>query len=609
MSDREELQKLRRLKELESRVIDPVRDTIQERVETVSRTPLERLGRAADDTVRSLASGATFGFADELAAAGSTALGQGSFEENLRREEAKDDQISPLVRIPGEVAGGVASTIATGGLGLLRGGATLPRLAATGAVEGGIAGAGFARGGAEERAKGAALGAGIGAAAGPVSGLLARGGRRIIGALARGKPRTQALKRVAEALERDALTPERAQTRLARFGDQGVVADIGENTQRLGRAVTASPGPAATRAANVLKQRSALGSIPRIRQVVRSTLSEADFNQTLDDVITTRARVAAPLYDEALSAGQLQNEAVSTLLEDSRHIRQAINRAKAFPEFANLPDNDIRILDQAYKNLGDLANRARISGNRKLSRDLNNLRVQFRDSITDEVPAYGKALDAFSDESNLLDALQDGRRFIREDADVTSALLKQLPESEREMFLIGATREIMSRVNSSQNPGTAIRRLIGNADIREKIAALFTDRSAFNQFRRALIRESRFATTRNVTLGGSPTQRITGDVSDLAGGPVTDALQGDFGRAALGTLNRLATRQPSPAVSRELGQMLFSTDQALNDRLFQDISRRRLAEALRRPGAGLTGAVAVGAPAISNSLLNRRQQQ
>lgn len=603
MEPREELKKLRRLKELESREINKVVSD-----SPAPRSSIEKFGSAVDDTVRTLASGMTFGNADEIAAGANAALGQGTFSENLRQEEARDDAIHPAVRISGELAGAAASTIATGGLGLLRAGATIPRLAATGAVEGGIAGAGFARGGVEERATGAALGAGVGAVAAPVVGLAAKGIGKVVGAMFRGGPKTQALKRVAESLERDGLTPERAQTRLARFGDQGVLADVGENTQRLGRAVTASPGPAATRAANVLKQRSALGSIPRIREVVRSTLNDADFNQTLDDVITNRAKVAAPLYDEALSVGQLQSDSISTLLQDSRHVRQAINRAKAFPEFANIPDSDIRILDQAYKNIGDLANRARITGNRKLSRDLNTLRVQLRDAITDEVPVYGKALDTFSDESNLLDALQQGRRFIKQDADITRKAIQALPESEREMFLIGATREIMDSVNKSQNPGTAIRRLIGNADVREKIAGLFTDRRAFNEFRRALINEGRFATTRNVVTGGSPTARIAGDVKDLTN-PISDALQGDLGRATLNTINRMAARTPSPAVGKELGKMLFTSDQALNNKILADVLQQNLATSARRPGAASAGAVAVGAPSIGSILSNRRQQR
>src|SRR6185369_17525485 len=68
-----------------------------------------------DDAVRSLAQGATFGFADELAAAGNTLpiIGTGkSYEENLADEKARNAAIPAAVKIPGEVAGAVGSAVA-----------------------------------------------------------------------------------------------------------------------------------------------------------------------------------------------------------------------------------------------------------------------------------------------------------------------------------------------------------------------------------------------------------------------------------------------------------------------------------------------------------------
>jgi hypothetical protein len=138
--------------------------------------------RSVDDFVRSVASGMTFGLADE-AAAGMSALtgiggrGDGSYESNLTAERGRDAEIPASIAIPGQIAGGVAT-----GVGLAKGGATLlnaakptygsmiGRGAVEGAAYGGAHGFGNAEGGVEERAKGAAVGAGIGAVSGGAMG-------------------------------------------------------------------------------------------------------------------------------------------------------------------------------------------------------------------------------------------------------------------------------------------------------------------------------------------------------------------------------------------------------------------------------------------------------
>lgn len=65
-----------------------------------------------DDAVRAIASGATFGWADELAAKADELTGRGgSYEENLKRERARDAGIPSAIKIPGEIAGAVGSTL------------------------------------------------------------------------------------------------------------------------------------------------------------------------------------------------------------------------------------------------------------------------------------------------------------------------------------------------------------------------------------------------------------------------------------------------------------------------------------------------------------------
>jgi hypothetical protein len=145
---------------------------------------LRQFGRRADDAIRSIASGATFGFADELAAGASTLTGLGrqegageDFASNLAAERARDKEIPAYTRIPGEVVGGIATGVGAGraGLTLLNAAKpTYPSMMARGALEGagyGAAyGAGSAEGDIQDRLAGAAHGATIGAAAGGAMG-------------------------------------------------------------------------------------------------------------------------------------------------------------------------------------------------------------------------------------------------------------------------------------------------------------------------------------------------------------------------------------------------------------------------------------------------------
>ena len=170
----------------------------EEAVATASRTtappiPEPRMAgipqrSPVEQAARSVAEGATFGFFPEIVGAGQAALGQMgvgqpiSREEAIARQEAIQQEIPASTRIPGNIAGGLAT-----GLGAARAipaaaTATVPRAAAVGAAEGAIAGAGFAPPG--QRVQGAVTGAAVGAPLGAAAPVIGRGIER----LTRGRP-------------------------------------------------------------------------------------------------------------------------------------------------------------------------------------------------------------------------------------------------------------------------------------------------------------------------------------------------------------------------------------------------------------------------------------
>lgn len=167
--------------------------SILERIKAVAEKYGPKAVKAVDDTVRSLASGATFGLADELAAYGASQTGIGKqpgagadYESNLAAERARDKQIPALIKIPGEIAGGVMTGTGLARVGLTALNAAAPTvggMAARGAGEaaayGAAYGAGNAEGDLKDRARAAVIGAltaaPFGAASGSVAGSVAEG--------------------------------------------------------------------------------------------------------------------------------------------------------------------------------------------------------------------------------------------------------------------------------------------------------------------------------------------------------------------------------------------------------------------------------------------------
>lgn len=140
--------------------------------------------------LRSMAQGATFGFADELAGVGAALVpgGRGYSEavEGSRQRIEDLRAVAPTATLLGELAGGVIVPAAVGSR-VLHGAGSYVRAAGasglTGLIEGAIYGAGEAEGGASGRAKGAAIGAGMGGVLGAVAGPLTYAGARVVRSL------------------------------------------------------------------------------------------------------------------------------------------------------------------------------------------------------------------------------------------------------------------------------------------------------------------------------------------------------------------------------------------------------------------------------------------
>lgn len=507
---------------------------------------------------RSILQGLSFGFSDEAEAAMRAGATSGPrYEQELARVRAGIKQYEeqyPVRAFAGEAFGGLGPTVAgflaapfTGGTSAAIPTARAAQMATripgltsqilrgtgVGATTGAISGAGTSEGGLEDRLLGATLGSltgGVfGGATPAVTSAIGSGARRVGQATGIVQPQ-DATRRAQEILvrsiAREGLTPEQLAARQAetvrRLGARDeTIADIGgEGVRRLARGAMAIPQAAETEARQMLTERMVAAGPRIIKDITDLTAVGArDLNEVATDIINRRSMLASPFYEQARAFGQVDSFAIDNLLKKSKDIQTAITNARRLPQFADLPDNDMVMLDKAYKYVGDLAEAAKRSGERERFGDLENLRKQLRDAITDKVPVYGRALETFSGESMLLDALNSGReKFLRKTpAEIRRELDQFADEGQQQMYRLGAIQTLRDEIYGMRETADVASKFLNDRNMKDRFRLIFNSTGEYETFIKNLQREQSMARTRGMIEGGSPTTRIAQEVGELQG--------------------------------------------------------------------------------------------
>jgi glycerol uptake facilitator-like aquaporin len=573
---------------------------------------------------RSLLQGLTFNTADEIEAAMRALMSKGmsafdaqqtlsglvtgqapqsQYEKELARVRGGIKQYEeqyPGRAFTGELLGGLLPTAAaliaapfTGGAtapaaatGAARTAAALPTLGSMtlrglgyGAASGAAAGAGGATGGPESRLMGGLIGAGfggvLGAAAPTVTSTIGTGGRKILEATGMTQPvdaATKARELIAKKLAQEGLSPDELAARQAAVvrtlgARDETLADIGgEAMRRLARGSMAIPQGAQTEVRQMLTERSA-GAGPRITQDITdlTAIGARDIGEVADEIIQRRSLLASPLYKQAYDAGQINSFAIDNLLKKSKDIQYAISEARRLPEYADLPDNSMLMLDKAYKYVGGLANNAKLSGKTSQADDLNNLRISLRNAITDQVPVYGKALDTFSSESLLKDALELGsKNFLKKSpAEINREIKKFKDDAEQQMYRLGAVQSLRDEIYGMRETANIADKFLNSREMRDRMRTVFNSQGEYEAFIKNLERERQMAVTRARIEGGSPTAPIQQDIAELQAQSPSEMLQAGAqmigGNVTGGAMNLM----------RQLGPRL----QGMNENVAEQVAR------------------------------------
>ncbi len=595
--------------------------------------------RAAGQFGLAAMEGAPFMFGEEIGSVGSTLAGRAGvpgfspdYAENLAQSRRTLESIPEALRLGGNIFGGIGTgagtAYATGATGA-------KALTALGLAEGGLAGAG-----AGETPSERLLGAGVGAATGGLFGFAVpktiQGITSAVNRARNGLTRAEnkAARKILQNLQRDLITPEDAFRQMQAI-EGTTLADLpfARNTLGLARAVESSPGPGAAGITRTLAERQ-IGRPERIRNAVRSIISDQDFGTTQRQLIANRRETADRLYGIARQRGILSSERLNEILERPA-VKKLVGRLQQNivtpqgTQLRKLPRNNVEVIEALYQDLVEKSfSKAGDPASGLSGRSINKIRLELRDEIGELAPELRLAIEKYSGDKALEEALQAGADAFRgRDRDlITPAMVKSLGEAEREQFLIGLARAAQEGVDSGASPVSAAKRLMTPKN-QAVIEAATGDKQAAKAFADAMERELRFAATERAVIGGSPTARIQAERADAAANALDlglEAARGNVGQAARSGIDMLLAGmrrgrpagQLDPGVSEALSRMLTEPVRTqspgqgmLQQALNQQLGSQRLSALL---GLGATTGTTTGAAQMlqpDQSLVDPAYQQ
>ncbi len=499
-----------------------------------------------------LLQGFTLGFAEELGGAGAQIgrlLAGAPYErakragqQEIERQRERLSEVRERARwtsLGAEITGAMATgaPLARGlmaGFGRLGlGGISSP--VATAATEGAIAGAGAAD---EERLAGAVVGGSLGAGVAgalPLVGAVGRYGVEKASPLARKMfegPQTAAGRVLGEYVTGAGETPARLLARQRQLGPEATFADIaGPSGQTLGQGVIQEDisGQALTTARREMAKRAA-GSSKRLQTDLRDiTGIEQRLQPTLDNTREIQKAAAAPLYNQAYQADISLTPKLKNLLNrppmqkawnEARDA--AATRGEELPPFFQLDEfgdwqqadvmPDMQAWDRMKQGIDRMIERETDTITGRVSpagRDLSILKRELVTELDEINPAYRDARQVFAGGEALQNAMRDGERFLNmKTREVTSAV-KDMTNSEKEGFLVGAMEAIREKMGRARSGEIGEFRFLEQANTKEKLRAIFPEGrkgdKQLAQLMRMLDRERTFASTQGALVGGSQT--------------------------------------------------------------------------------------------------------
>jgi len=593
---------------------------------------------------RSLAQGATFGFADELESLMKSLAGQGTYEQNLAALELakqKYGQENPKTALATEIAGGLPyallpflgtaryAQMAKDAAPLVRAGVTAGASAVTGALTGALGGAGAA--GVGERMAGAQAGGTLGGLVGGAAPAVTKGigmaGSKVVDVtsgipvvqqvgkavgLATGQSidyANRAKAKLLEALYRDKVSPAdlekmilasaNLEKTITRTTKPVGIADIaGENVRSLADVAQKYPSASRQVAKAALEERAA-GQGERIQADISKYLG--GFTDPFDYTAAIAQRqkeVSSPLYQKAYAYGEVTDPKVLKFLELPQFktaTKEAQGLLAAEGRTVDMSRPTVETLDNIKRGLDALIfaqiKEGKLSELGKIYKKKKN---EFLSELDTAVPDFGKARAAFAGEAELLDATKLGQDFYKQTSSEANRTFAKLSASEQEAYKVGALDAVKEKIISAKDTADIRKRIFGSPSERSRVSSLFPDDATFKQFEKDMMTESMMRKTQEKILGNSATfeRQIAGQALEAEPSFIGQLIEQGPLRGTLGYL-KAQGQGVAGQTAEELGPMLFKLgDPRANLETLKALSayEKYLLDLEAKKAAGLTGA-------------------
>lgn len=546
----------------------------------------------------------------------------------------------PVRAIASEVGGAVLPSV-------FMPGTTIPRMIGIGTVTGGIAGAGQAEGGPEQRALGAAIGAPLGGAGAAVGGAIGRvagkGYQSMVDAMFRPPERAgveSARQMLKEAITADVGDIDQAIALIMqRTGKPYALADIGPNTRAYLDAAYQIPSPGKKEAADFLRDRDK-GMLARLTSDIQEAFgSRAAFFDEFNALKEARGELGKKLYDRAFRIEVPVNTELTSILATpsaqaayERAARIAADKNIPLPKVTITPDGKLvtnkgdevkgintEFLHFLKMGLDDVIftgkapqsgiGRTELSGQKEVRQRLLNM-------IDRNNPSYRRARNYWADDTAAMDAMQQGRDFLKLDYDEIASDLRKMSMSEREAFRLGAMQNLLDKIGGAQVGQTVMagtmtdaKKLLQPNTVR-MMRLTFPEGDAgdatFKKFIGNLTDELEMKATSQTVIGGSQTagrmeamQKIKTEASrELPQGLSLTGLLMQAMRRDVGALSDAQMRSTATELSRILTErdpnVLQTISKELQQQTLMDILRKRAPEIPAFAGRALVSPFLLG---------------
>lgn len=428
----------------------------------------------------------------------------------------------PVASIGYELGGGLATGLIGGakiaGAKVLEGVRPLLKTAAIGGGEGLIYGAGSAESGdtinnsLETGAIGATVLPVLGAGAGKLKDVALNKFDDVIAYFSKRLTDGDDLKAervVRRMMEKEGLTPDEVVSRYEELGSDGMLVDVGDNFRALGRATVDRLGEAKSIAGELFNNRQ-MGQQKRLLSSLEESIGieSGDYRAVTEAVKTQRFESAKPFYDEAFEEGfkpRFSEEMVKLL--DTTVMKNAMRNANKFAELEGEKIvNPLQQLHYAKMHL-DTVIEAQMKKSPTYARKLIGFKNRLLDEMDKASPAYKQGRDLWAGDSQLLDAAKQGEKLFNRgvDSDELIHIVKGMSKSEREMFQLGAMRNVKNILDDTDMNADATKKLLGKERMRQRLALVFDDSSMIEDFIKKAEIEKQFTISKNAVKGGSQT--------------------------------------------------------------------------------------------------------